>query len=335
MEKIVHPELIEVLRCPVCIGSLKCTVYSGTETSIEEGTLLCEACADWYRIEQGIADLLPPSLRRHDRHNKFAAIHGVQIKHVEGQASAQKTGQVDFFTESSKTYEDEITQSPYFMALDSNEFMPWARETITHGGHILEIGCGSGRQSLPMALAGGTVLGVDISEEMLRVGRKKAAEQNLLTKVNFIVADADNLPVAPESFNHLVIVGALHHMEDPRKTLHSVLRGLASGGRFFFYDPHDTPLRFLFDWLMSVCKLYDEQAGDDPLFSEEQMKGYFKEFSLEGEVRISTYLPPHLFYLFGARFNRVLLHFTDVLCNAIPGFRRCGGMIVSKGIKKA
>lgn len=330
----MHPEFMNVLRCPICGGPLKCIVYSGSECCVEEGLLSCEACTDWYRIEQGIADLLPPPLRRNDRHEAFGVRHGIAVPRAAGQASAQKTGQVEFFTESSKTYEGEITQSPYFMALDANEFMPWALETIAQGGRILEVGCGSGRQSLPMAMAGGVVLGVDISEEMLRVARKKAAAQGLLDRVNFVVADADNLPVAPESFSHLAIVGALHHMEDPRRTLRAVLRSLAPGGRFFFYDPHDSPLRFLFDWLMSVCKLYDEQAGEDPLFREEQIKGYFHEFALDGEVRISTYLPPHLFYLFGERFNRGLLRFSDALGNVIPGFRRCGGMIVSKGTKK-
>jgi len=326
-------DIAKILRCPECAGPLELTAYQQGDGLVEEGALSCAACADWYRIEQGIADLLPLSLRRQDRQQAFAERHGLPLRESRGEKSSQKADQVEFFIHSSTTYEDEITKSPYFMALDAIVFDPWVRGSVVAGGKILEIGCGSGRQSLPMAQAGADVLGVDISEEMLRVARAKAAREGQLRTANFIVADAENLPLPSESFDGLVMVGALHHMESPERVFGSAAKALRQGGRFFIYDPHDSPLRFLFDWLMKVCTLYEEEAGDDFLFREEQMRGYFAKLGLTGQVQISTYLPPHLFYLFGQGFNRALLRASDALCGAIPGFRKCGGMIISTGTK--
>lgn len=331
----MREDIATLLRCPQCGDALELTIFKEDAGLVEEGSLACRACDEWFRIEQGICDLLPPSLRRHERHKAFAERHGLPLRQSNTARNAQKVGQVDFFIRSSQTYEDEITQSPYFSTLDEAVFAPWVRNAMRFGVKTIEVGCGSGRQSLPMAGAGADVLGVDISEEMLRVARNKASQEGLIQRVNFVVADADNLPVSHESFDNLVIVGALHHMENPERALSAAVKALAPGGRFFIYDPHDSPLRFLFDWLMSVCKLYEEEAGDDPLFREEQLKGYFNTLNLEARIRISTYLPPHLFYLFGPKLNRFLLRSTDAVLSAIPGVRRCGGMIISTGHKKA
>ncbi len=43
------------------------------------------------------------------------------------------------------------------------------------GGPILELGCGTGRALIPLAQAGYTVTGVELSPEMLHIARTKAA----------------------------------------------------------------------------------------------------------------------------------------------------------------
>lgn len=41
------------------------------------------------------------------------------------------------------------------------------------GGEVLELGCGTGRILIPMAKAGITITGLDISGEMLKIARDK------------------------------------------------------------------------------------------------------------------------------------------------------------------
>src|SRR5262249_56236809 len=57
-----------------------------------------------------------------------------------------------------------------------------ARLRIGGGERVLEIGCGTGALTLPLASAlgeGGRVVGVDISEPMLSVARRRGAERGL------------------------------------------------------------------------------------------------------------------------------------------------------------
>ena len=55
----------------------------------------------------------------------------------------------------------------------------FARRHFARPGRLLDLGCGTGRLLLPFARQGFPVLGVDLSEEMLRVAGSKAAAAGL------------------------------------------------------------------------------------------------------------------------------------------------------------
>jgi uncharacterized protein len=59
----MRPDLMEILRCPVCRGELGLTVRTKKGSEIIEGTLTCPACHVEYPISDGIPDLLPPDER--------------------------------------------------------------------------------------------------------------------------------------------------------------------------------------------------------------------------------------------------------------------------------
>jgi len=59
----MRPDLLEILRCPVCRGELALTVTSREGDEIATGSLACPKCAATYPIEDGIPDLLPPDER--------------------------------------------------------------------------------------------------------------------------------------------------------------------------------------------------------------------------------------------------------------------------------
>ena len=56
-------ELMDILACPTCKGSLKLTVTKEDEGEIVEGSLHCAACDQIFPIEDTIPNLLPPDLR--------------------------------------------------------------------------------------------------------------------------------------------------------------------------------------------------------------------------------------------------------------------------------
>ena len=56
---MLKPELLEILACPMCKGPLTLESDSGSR----DESLSCQACSEFYPIEDGIPNLLPPDLR--------------------------------------------------------------------------------------------------------------------------------------------------------------------------------------------------------------------------------------------------------------------------------
>jgi uncharacterized protein YbaR (Trm112 family) len=57
-------DLMEILACPVCKGSLELTVQQEEGEEIVTGSLRCPRCQEVYPIQEAIPNLLPPELRR-------------------------------------------------------------------------------------------------------------------------------------------------------------------------------------------------------------------------------------------------------------------------------
>lgn len=103
------------------------------------------------------------------------------------------------------------------------------------GGPILDLACGTGRTTLPMADAGHEVIGVDLSEPMLARAREKAQERGLT--VEFHRQDCRRLDL-PLSAKLATMTGNAFQEfltnEDQDGLLSSVARHLSSGGIFVF-----------------------------------------------------------------------------------------------------
>jgi SAM-dependent methyltransferase len=123
---------------------------------------------------------------------------------------------------------------------------PWSRsvvedvsfyvdEAVRAGGPVLELGVGTARIAVPMAVAGVEVVGVDLSEGMLDVARERADLAGV--RIDLRQGDMRDPPV--EGSFPLVVIPfrSLLHMEteiDRRSVLRAVAERLAPGGRFVF-----------------------------------------------------------------------------------------------------
>lgn len=76
------------------------------------------------------------------------------------------------------------------------------------GSKILDVATGTGEQAFAFAKRGYEVIGIDLSEAMLNVAKKKNKYRN----AKFEVADATNLPFEDNSFDISSISFALHEM---------------------------------------------------------------------------------------------------------------------------
>ena len=98
---------------------------------------------------------------------------------------------------------------------------------------ILELCCGTGRLTVPIAKAGYNICGVDYTSSMLEQAKVKASEAGL--EINFIEADIRSLNLQ-EKFDFIFIpFNSIHHLyknEDLFKAFNGVKNHLKEGGLF-------------------------------------------------------------------------------------------------------
>ncbi|HBX23366.1 MAG TPA: class I SAM-dependent methyltransferase [Desulfotomaculum sp.] len=124
---------------------------------------------------------------------------------------------------------------------------PWA------GMKVLDVGCGTGHYTLDLAAQGLDVTGVDISRPMLEQARAKAQHAGL--DIQFLEADAFQLPFNDQSFDAVIAVTVLEFAPDLSTALRETLRVLKTGGRLVVgLIGRDS------DW----WRLYDEKSRRDP-----------------------------------------------------------------------
>jgi phosphatidylethanolamine/phosphatidyl-N-methylethanolamine N-methyltransferase len=97
------------------------------------------------------------------------------------------------------------------------------------GGRILEVGVGTGI-SLPYYSAKSRVVGIDISEPMLRVARRRVVDERLEHVEQLEVMDAENLDFPDSSFDVVVAQYVVNTVPHPEIALDEFLRVLRPGG---------------------------------------------------------------------------------------------------------
>jgi arsenite methyltransferase len=107
------------------------------------------------------------------------------------------------------------------------------RMEISASDRILELGCGDGWASCMMAGRvgdDGQVVGVDISDEMVRHAQTKS---NQFKNVKFICAPAERIPYQDHSFTKVLSIEAFYYFEDQEKVLRELLRVTSPLGQLF------------------------------------------------------------------------------------------------------
>ena len=109
----------------------------------------------------------------------------------------------------------------------------WTRFAQRAPGRVLELGCGTGRVSLPLSKAGVDLVGIDRSAAMLAGARHAAPKPSAFRLVR---GDIRRLPFGNQSFSTVIapygILQSLTRARDLNDTLRSVARVVESGGRF-------------------------------------------------------------------------------------------------------
>jgi ubiquinone/menaquinone biosynthesis C-methylase UbiE len=98
---------------------------------------------------------------------------------------------------------------------------------------LLDVGCGTGAASRSAASVTASVVGIDLSPEMIRQARELASG---LANVHFEIADSEHLPFDDGAFTAVVCSNSFHHYPDPGRAVREMTRVLAPGGRLVLGD---------------------------------------------------------------------------------------------------
>lgn len=117
-------------------------------------------------------------------------------------------------------------------------------------GHVLDVATGTGEFAIAaLEINPSRVTGVDISEGMLEIGRKKIAAKRISSKIELLQADSENLPFENNTFDASTVAFGVRNFEDLDKGLQEIHRVLKPGAKIIvleFSKPSAFPVKQLY-----------------------------------------------------------------------------------------
>jgi ubiquinone/menaquinone biosynthesis C-methylase UbiE len=151
-------------------------------------------------------------------------------------------------------------------------------------GPVLDVGTGTAQILLELCPRNPAVqvVGVDLAEHMLEVGRRNVREAGLESRVRLERCDAKHLPYADGSFGALISNSIVHHIPQPERVLAEMVRVVAVGGTLFVRDlvrPEDDA---------AVGRLVAAYAGDANAHQRQMFEDSLRAALTLAEVRALT-----------------------------------------------
>jgi demethylmenaquinone methyltransferase / 2-methoxy-6-polyprenyl-1,4-benzoquinol methylase len=138
----------------------------------------------------------------------------------------------------------------------------WRRKAIRlfqkeRPGYILDVATGTGDMAILAAklLHPDKIAGIDISEGMLEIGRKKIEKQRLGTKIELYKGDGETINFDDNTFDGVMVAFGVRNFENLEKGLKDILRVLKPGAQLVvleFSKPRIPGIKQLYNLYMGV-----------------------------------------------------------------------------------
>jgi SAM-dependent methyltransferase len=150
----------------------------------------------------------------------------------------------------------------------------YLKQAQLSGGPVLELGCGTGRLTIPMAEAGFAMTGLDISAAMLEQARLKASKPGL--DITWVEADCRNFSLETK-FGTVIFpfngMAHIHDRESHEALLARVREHLKPGGHF------------IVDWFNPALEILSRDPGKRyPCFEYDDPDGRGKVVITENNI---------------------------------------------------
>lgn len=132
----------------------------------------------------------------------------------------------------------------HFSGKQESDIQFYVEEAKKAGSPVLELGCGTGRVTIPVAESGIDIIGLDLSEEMLSVARQKVSRLDIETQRHIQLVEGDMRNFSLDQKFDLIMIpfrAFLHLLtqEDQKQALICIREHLTDHGRLALniFDP--------------------------------------------------------------------------------------------------
>jgi ubiquinone/menaquinone biosynthesis C-methylase UbiE len=117
----------------------------------------------------------------------------------------------------------------------------YAEKLVSRGfyqGRIIDVGCGFGAMNIVLAhrFIDSEIVGVDLSDPLLRLANQSVQAADLGDRVRFEKADVHQIPYPDDSFDVVINTNLLYLVDDAVQMLNEIERILVPGGCLFIAD---------------------------------------------------------------------------------------------------
>src|SRR4051794_12414152 len=136
---------------------------------------------------------------------------------------------------------------------------------------LLDVGTGTAQ--IPIELCRRTeqvhVVGIDLAEHMLRVGRENVRRAGLAERIDLVLCDAKGMSARDEMVGGVISNSIVHHVPKPRLVLAEMVRVVVPGGLLFVRDllrpPDEATLALLVDQYAAGANAHQRKMFADSL----------------------------------------------------------------------
>jgi ubiquinone/menaquinone biosynthesis C-methylase UbiE len=179
----------------------------------------------------------------------------------------------------------------YFDAIEEyrySVYAPWMKHVLGfdqyNGKQVLEVGCGTGTDSLQFARHGAIFTGVDLTPRSLEIARKRFEVYG--QQGEFLLGDAEHLDFEDERFDVVYSFGVIHHTPNTEQAAREIHRVLKRGGKAIVMVYHRASLYYWGGIVLKRGLLGGQLLNASPA---ELMSRYVEHTETDGRPLVKAY----------------------------------------------
>ncbi len=316
-------QIMKMLACPLCQGSLSLSVTQRDEVGIREGELVCAVCGKNYTITEGVFDLRP----------------GVRVHEAEGKERwdldqcERDYNSIGLYRSSqdwARIRGVPVEVVDFIHRYVKGQLLDWAQ--FRRGDIIVDVGCGVGHFLLDLrarkASPEMTFVGMDVAFPRVRALRKRCEEESI-TDVVCIAGDSEHLPFASDTISHITCSEVLEHVFHPDHAIAEMYRVLEPSGLLLISTPSGNaarnweylikPIRWLRNLVVGSEEAKQDSGYDVPIALGELKKNLSDNQLHVMDFAIQPILPcEHFFKQIPPRLGRATVFVFGFVNRSLP-----------------